>query len=146
MIKEVRTLKALADENRLRLLMLLARNELFVCQLMAVTGLSQPLVSHGLALLEREGFIASRRQGKRVFYRLKEDPPPLASVVIAHLAAAMSENEVFSRDRLNLDLFRRSFQRQGACDMETVRKFIEFNKKKPKKGAKNGKTGQERVR
>ena len=45
MIKEVRILKVLADENRLRLLLLLQEKELFVCQLMAVSGLSQSLVS-----------------------------------------------------------------------------------------------------
>ena len=55
MIKQVRMLRALADENRLRLLLLLRQRELFVCQLMAVLKLSQPLVSRNLALLEREG-------------------------------------------------------------------------------------------
>ena len=74
MEKDVRTLKALADENRLRLLLLLRERELFVCQLMAVLGISQPLVSRSLALLDREGLLESRRSGKQVFYRLKERP------------------------------------------------------------------------
>ena len=74
MEKDVRTLKALADENRLRLLLLLGQRELFVCQLMAILGISQPLVSRSLALLDREGLLESRRSGKQVFYRLKQRP------------------------------------------------------------------------
>jgi len=143
MEKDVRTLKALADENRLRLLLLLAQRELFVCQLMAILGISQPLVSRSLALLDREGLLESRRSGKQVFYRLKNDLPRLAAVVLAALPAGEG---CFARDRLSLELFCRKFQSgTSACDMAMVRKFIDFKNKKQQQGAAHGKTGQKSV-
>jgi DNA-binding transcriptional ArsR family regulator len=145
MISDVRTLKALADETRLRLLMLLRRRELFVCQLMAMTGISQPLVSRSLALLERAGLLDSRRSGKQVFYRLKPEPPPLAAAVLDALGALPTAGP-FARDRDSLELFCRRFQRgRTGCDMGMLREFIEFRNKNPREGVTHGKTGQERV-
>ncbi|MGW8271895.1 MAG: ArsR/SmtB family transcription factor, partial [Thermodesulfovibrionales bacterium] len=57
------TFKLLSDGTRLRILMLLDRNELCVCQLMAILGVSQPLVSRNLSLLARGGFLEDRREG-----------------------------------------------------------------------------------
>ncbi len=125
MINDVRLLKALADESRLRLLLLLRQRELFVCQLMAVTGLSQPLVSRGLSRLEREGLVESRRQGKHVFYRLHPSLPPLGQALLPALAAPQPRSG-FARDLANLDLFRRRFQKGRPCDMEMVKKFLAF--------------------
>ncbi len=67
MNKDVHLLKTMADETRLRILMLLREKELFVCQLMAVTGFSQPLVSRSLALLEREGVAGLSPPGQARF-------------------------------------------------------------------------------
>ncbi len=125
MKNEVRLLKALADENRLRLLLLLRGQELFVCQLMAVTGLSQPLVSRGLSLLEREGLVESRRQGKHVFYRLSDPLPALGSAVLGAMPQP-GRDRPFARDRQALELFLRRFRKREACDMSTVREFIAF--------------------
>ncbi len=143
MEKEVRTLKALADESRLRLLLLLGQKELFVCQLMAILGVSQPLVSRSLARLDREGLLESRRSGKQVFYRLKPKLPQLAAAVLA--ALPMGEG-CFARDRQSLELFCRKFQHgTPACDMAMVRKFIDFKNKKQQQGAAHGKTRQKSV-
>ena len=132
MTKDVRMLKALADETRLRLLLLLKRRELFVCQLMAITGISQPLVSHSLALLEREGLLDSRRSGKQVFYRLKPEPP-LAAAVLGVLKTRPAAEGHFARDRESLELFCRRFQRGRAnCNMEMVKEFMEFRNKNPR--------------
>ena len=54
------TLKLLSDPTRLRLCALLARHELAVQEIVAVTGLSQSRVSNHLALLKRAGVV--RRQ------------------------------------------------------------------------------------
>jgi DNA-binding transcriptional ArsR family regulator len=143
MINPIRSLKALADENRLRLLLLLREQELFVCQIMAVTGISQPLVSRNLALLEREGLLAYRRDGKQVFYRLNRDLPPAVASLVQAVAATTRGEGIFARDRKNLGLFRRRFMRGAACNMDTVKAFIAFRNKN--QGAKNGKTGQKSV-
>ncbi len=136
MINDVRILKALADENRLRLLLLLQARELFVCQLMAVTGLSQSLVSRSMALLEREGLVESRRQGKHVFYRRSGTLPPIGRAIMRTLDASRPGGKgPFAADRKNLEQFCRRFQKGRACDMGMVRDFIAFRNQKYKQGA-----------
>ena len=60
----------LADKTRLMMLELLADEELCSCEIMAALDLTEPTTSHHLGILERVGLVASRRDGKWVFYRL----------------------------------------------------------------------------
>ena len=70
-------LKAMADETRLRSLLLIqAETELCVCELMVALDESQPKVSRHLAQLRKLGLLVDRRQGQWVFYRIN---PQLAS-------------------------------------------------------------------
>lgn len=62
----------LADGTRLRMLKLIAEEELCACELMAALDLTQPTTSHHLGILERSGLVTSRREGKWVFYRLTD--------------------------------------------------------------------------
>ena len=67
--------RLLADETRLRILVfLLETPELNVRSLCELLQLSQPAVSHHLALLRADGLIACRRSGKNNFYRLLPQP------------------------------------------------------------------------
>ena len=60
----------LADNTRLKILQLLAKEELCACEVMAALDLTQPTTSHHLGILERSRLVASRREGKWVFFRL----------------------------------------------------------------------------
>jgi len=62
----------LADNTRLRILQLLAEEELCACEVMAALDLTQPTASHHLGILERSGLVVSRREGKWVFYRIAD--------------------------------------------------------------------------
>lgn len=62
----------LADNTRLRILQLLAKEELCGCEVMAALDLTQPTASHHLGILERSGLVVSRREGKWVFYRIAD--------------------------------------------------------------------------
>jgi DNA-binding transcriptional ArsR family regulator len=62
----------LADNSRLRILQLLAKEELCGCEVMAALDLTQPTASHHLGILERSGLVVSRREGKWVFYRIAD--------------------------------------------------------------------------
>ncbi len=66
-------LKALANEHRLVLLCLLAERERSVGELEQALGLRQPAVSQQLARLRLEGLVATRREGKTVYYTLADD-------------------------------------------------------------------------
>jgi len=62
--------KLLSDSTRLRLLMLVDREELSVAELAAITQLAQPRVSTHLAKLKEAGLVSDRREGVFVYYRM----------------------------------------------------------------------------
>ena len=62
--------ESLGDENRLRMLTLLDRNELTVSELVSVLQLPQSTVSRHLKVLADDGWVRRRREGKTRFYRL----------------------------------------------------------------------------
>jgi ArsR family transcriptional regulator, lead/cadmium/zinc/bismuth-responsive transcriptional repressor len=64
---------AVADPTRLRILHALAGEELCVCDLAEVCGISQSGVSHQLRLLRDRGLVAYTRDGNRAVYRLADD-------------------------------------------------------------------------
>ena len=61
-------LKTISDETRLRILALLFKKELCVCEICDVLEESQPKVSRHLAKLRDAGFVRDDRQGQWVFY------------------------------------------------------------------------------
>lgn len=64
--------KALAEPNRLAILSALHGGESSVTELVADTGLGQANVSKHLDLLRRYGFVARRKEGLNVFYRVAD--------------------------------------------------------------------------
>ena len=70
--KQSRFFKALADENRVRILRLLMLREMCVCEIMVALNLTQPTASHHLGILEKEGIIKRRKEGKWVFYAVAD--------------------------------------------------------------------------
>jgi len=74
------SLLSLGDRNRLLLLHLLLERPFSVGELTRITGLGQSLVSHHLAVLGRNGWVAGRRQGRRRIYRPAVLGSPLAPV------------------------------------------------------------------
>ena len=67
-----RVFRALADETRLKILMLLDIREMCVCEIMVALDLTQPTASHHLGILETVGLVKDRREGKWVFYSVKD--------------------------------------------------------------------------
>lgn len=66
------TFKLLGDVTRVRMLDALARQELCVCDLAALVGLSESAVSHQLRLLRNMRIVRSRRAGRMIFYSLDD--------------------------------------------------------------------------
>ncbi len=64
--------KALADENRVRILMFLQESELCVCQIVEMLGLAPSTVSKHVAVLHQAGLLESRKAGRWVYYRLPD--------------------------------------------------------------------------
>jgi ArsR family transcriptional regulator len=62
--------KALGDPTRLKIVELIANEELCVCKIHEEFELSQPTISHHMKILENAGIVVSRRDGKWTRYSL----------------------------------------------------------------------------
>jgi DNA-binding transcriptional ArsR family regulator len=68
----VGTLKVLANEDRLLLLCQLSQGELCVGELEDMLDIHQPTLSQQLGVLRNEGVVATRREGKRMYYSVAD--------------------------------------------------------------------------
>ena len=66
------TFRALADSSRAKIIHSLAEQELCVCDLAMVVGMSEPAVSQHLRVLRHLRIVRSRRDGKVVYYSLDD--------------------------------------------------------------------------
>ena len=94
--------KLFSDVTRLRILMLLSRAELCVCQIMGVLGVSQPLVSRNLSLLSNAGLLGERRDGKLMFYCVRPDLGEPHETLMGVIASELRSDELFSLDLASL--------------------------------------------
>ena len=67
-----RTLKVIAEPNRLKILCLLRRREMCVCEIVEALELPQNLVSHHLRVLREEGLVRDRRDAQWIHYSVDE--------------------------------------------------------------------------
>lgn len=63
----------LADPNRLRILSILAEQEMYIGDLVMAVGMNESAVSHQLRTLRTIRLVSSRKQGRHVFYHLQDD-------------------------------------------------------------------------
>jgi len=68
----LKNLRLLADPSRLRILLLVEREELSVAELQEILGMGQSRISTHLAQLKQAGLVEDRRNGKSILYRLKQ--------------------------------------------------------------------------
>ncbi|MCL4861934.1 MAG: winged helix-turn-helix domain-containing protein [Caldilineaceae bacterium] len=73
MINAVEFAKAIADETRQRIMQICCCRELCVSDIVAEIGLSQPTVSHHLAILRDAGLVHAERRGRETFYTLNQE-------------------------------------------------------------------------
>lgn len=78
-------LKIVADPTRLTIVAYLNAQELCVCDLVALLGLSQPAISQHLKKLKQADMITERKVGTWVHVRLKNDLEPYLKEIIQSL-------------------------------------------------------------
>ncbi len=99
--------KALADENRLRILNALRHGELCVCQLIELLGLAPSTVSKHLWILRQAGLVDYRKEARWIHYRLPDTPPePMASALRWVLAALAHTEVAFHDDRRVVEILK----------------------------------------
>jgi len=120
----VQCLKAIADENRLRILMLLRERDLCVFELMGVLGLSQSLVSSHLGVMRAAGLVAARREGKRMRYAITEVGRDGGKRGIVNLVtAALRDEPAMAKDLARLRECADFQKHERTCDRATVERF-----------------------
>jgi len=64
----IKMFKALSDETRLRIYLLLLQDELCVCELVNILNMEQSRISHSVRILKEAGLVVNRREGKWIIY------------------------------------------------------------------------------
>ena len=95
--------KALADSNRLRVLMALGGGELCVCQIVELLQLAPSTVSKHMAILRQARLVESRKDGRWMYYRLPHrDAPKAVKDAVAWLRRYLAEAAQIVRDKKEL--------------------------------------------
>lgn len=94
----LKSLRLLADANRVRLLLLLEREELSVAELQEILGIGQSRISTHLSQLRQAKLVTDRRDGKNSLYKLAD------SQIIEVLHAAAAEIPEAAKDKRSLTL------------------------------------------
>ncbi|MDY6826918.1 MAG: metalloregulator ArsR/SmtB family transcription factor [Bacillota bacterium] len=104
----IKTIKGLAEKNRIRILALLHRvkTEVCVCEIVDALEECQYNVSRHLKVLQQAGLIVSRKKGKWNYYRLNEKQVPFQEKLLQAVSYISSEtiNEDFKRLRKRLSI------------------------------------------
>ena len=68
--------KALADENRVRVLLALRGGELCACQITELFRLAPSTMSKHMSILYQAGLVDSRKEGRWIYFRLPDGKAP----------------------------------------------------------------------
>lgn len=111
--------KALAHEHRLELIEHLGQGERSVEPLAALSGISVANASQHLQQLRRAGFVASRRDGKQVLYRLADD----AVVTLLTVLRGIAERNVGEVEKVVAGYFRKRDDMEPVSRKELMRRI-----------------------
>ena len=112
----VKVFKALSNETRLRMLMLIERQELCVCEVEQILGMGQSGVSHHLSILSDAGLAETRRQGTWMFYRSAgSGASPYHARVVGTLRDWTKDKDWLEVDLANLEKCVANRGKNGCC-------------------------------
>ena len=104
----VEMFKSLADETRLRLLMLLQEgSEYCVCDLMQALDMPQSTVSRHLAYLKRNGWLQDRRGGVWMYYSLAKELDGFLQAQLVLIINQLGDSSVCRADKQRLETYLR---------------------------------------
>lgn len=100
--------RALSDETRLRIYLLLGGGELCVCHIQAALGTTQTKVSRHLGVLRNAGLVTARRDGLWIYYRRAEPGTPAVRSFTRDLAGLLDRDPAIGA----------AAGREGQCECE----------------------------
>jgi ArsR family transcriptional regulator len=129
----VEIFKALSDQTRLRIVVLLMQRELCVCELMFILKMEQSRLSHQLRILREAGLVEDIRKGRWMIYRISGSARKRLRAVLGETVRAEAGKSASALDdigRLNL------------CVREKIRfrRAVNSGTSKEEKGTRPGST------
>jgi ArsR family transcriptional regulator, arsenate/arsenite/antimonite-responsive transcriptional repressor len=116
----VQIYRALSEEMRLRILMLLTHGELCVCDLMAIFNEPQSKISRHLAYLKNSGLVGSKRVGVWMHYFVKEPMDEIARAQIDFMRQHLSSHEWSQKDMAIME----EVKAQKLCEADEAEQFL----------------------
>jgi ArsR family transcriptional regulator, arsenate/arsenite/antimonite-responsive transcriptional repressor len=114
--------RALADENRVRALLVLDGRELCVCQLIEFLELAPSTVSKHMTILRQARLIDGRKKGRWMNYRLAGKlASPAVTEAIAWLRRSLSDDPAARRDARRMEKILKT-GREVLCDRQSARR------------------------
>ena len=99
----IKTMRALSDETRLRILKVLLERECCVCEIMQALDISQSRASRNLRILQDAGFLRARRDGAWIVYSVDwQTANRYATSLATLLKDSPVSNEVLEKDKERL--------------------------------------------
>ncbi len=96
----IKTLKALSDMTRLRIMKVLLERECCVCEIMQALDISQSRASRNLGILQDAGFLTARREGTWIIYSIDRDPANHYAQSLTKMLEKLSfNNEILAQDK-----------------------------------------------
>jgi len=112
-------LKVIADETRLKIILLLSKQDMCVCEIMDALAMSQPAVSHHLRILKKNNLVLDDKDGRWVYYSLNKQ--------VFTQQLAVINNGLFQQIADNLES-RKTERNYGTC-LRIENEMVLFNKK-----------------
>jgi len=101
--KQEKIFKALSDKNRIRIVKMLQKKSLCVCEIKAVLKLATSTVSKHLSILREAGLIVDWKDGKWINYKINPEPDALVANALLYIQLQIEEDETIKKDRKNIN-------------------------------------------
>ncbi|MFO7866385.1 MAG: metalloregulator ArsR/SmtB family transcription factor [Candidatus Aminicenantes bacterium] len=119
MKQPVNFFKSLSDPTRLRILMLLLRKSLCVCQISFILGMEQSRISHQLRILRNADLVEGNRKGKWMFYKVPEvEKNKLEFIFTRIIGDTFMASEEITGDYEKLKAFQKTSLRNCSVSIE----------------------------
>ena len=97
--KQEKIFKALSDKNRIRIVKMLQKKSLCVCEIKDVLKLATSTVSKHLSILREAGLIVDWKDGKWINYKINPDPDSLEANALLYTQMQIEDDETIKNDR-----------------------------------------------
>lgn len=105
--------KALADPNRVRILMALRNGELCVCRIIELLQLAPSTVSKHIAILKQAGLVEGRKEGRWMHYRLPKAENSTSWSTIQWVFDSLKKSPQIAEDDIRLEQIKK-------CDLDQL--------------------------